>query len=494
MKTKIILSVLVCVCVFAKVNAQDTVIHVNSGELIDKAVKFYQDGKYRDAINIYKQVPRSDTNYAVVVEEMSSMAYLDSSYKEAQQYAELGLSLFPDKKIDFYNNLANALDAMDKYDSAIACYDKILQQNPHYYISWFNKGVSYFRQEKYLQADTCFQNCLLIYPYYTQAHYFLGLSQLIEGNLPQAMLSLSTCLLIDPENKYVTNATKNLSKISSMNDEVSDYVSKKKKVQDENFEDAQEIIEGKLALDIKYKLKTNVEDPITRQLQVLLEKTEFNAGDKNFWMQFYMPFYSSQFAKNNFNVLTNYMFSGLSIKSIQEYMKKNKKDVDDFINDAGVYFNGIEETRTLDYNKRESVAKRYYFSDKHVFGYGEWHTGKDGYIFTGPWEFYYENGKLKSKGKFSDDGKLQGEWLYWYENGQQKQKATFADGVVQGKTTTWFDNGNIYAEENYSNDGKNRHGKLTKLINTNYIIPRAFNSKYLFTVLAFRSLGAVRMD
>ena len=455
MKTKLLLSVFVLAFAFitAHVNAQDTVIYVNSGELIEKAVKLYKDDKYRDAINIYKQIPRSDTNYVVAIEEISSLAYLDSSYKEAQEYSEKGLELFPDKRIDFYNELANALDAMNMYDSAIACYNKILQQNPHYYVSWFNKGISYYRQEKYLQADTCFQNCLLIYPFYSQAHYFLGLSQMIQGNLPQAMLSLSTCLLIDPDNKYNSTATQFLSRIASVNDEVSGYVSKRKKVQDQNFEDAQEIIEGKLAFDAKYKLKTSVEDPITRQLQVLLEKTEFNASDKNFWMQFYMPYYSSQFEKKNFDILTNYIFSGLDIKSIKEYMRKNKKDADDFINEGGAYFNSIKETRTLDFSKRESVSKKYYFSGKQVLGYGEWHIDKDHYVFTGPWEFYYDNGRLKSKGRFDDEGKQQGDWIYWYANGQQKQKVFFSDNVLQGKGTTWFDNGNIYAEENYSNGG-----------------------------------------
>ena len=42
----------------------------------------------------------------------------------------------------------------------------------------------------------------------------------------------------------------------------------------------------------------------------------------------------------------------------------------------------------------------------------------------GPWEYYYGNGQLSSKGEYKN-GELHGPWEYYYDNGQLWRKQNF---------------------------------------------------------------------
>ena len=51
--------------------------------------------------------------------------------------------------------------------------------------------------------------------------------------------------------------------------------------------------------------------------------------------------------------------------------------------------------------------------------------------YDGPWEEYYENGQLMTKGTYKD-GDRAGGWEEYYENGQLKMKRTYNAGGGDG--------------------------------------------------------------
>jgi len=189
---------------YMTVFSQENIPLVNSGDILKKAVKLHDDAKYKEALALYAQVPKSDTNYNTVLYEMALTAYADSSFEVSRKYALEGLKLFPYQDSKFYGILANALDELGKPDESIAVYDTILAKYPNQYSAWFNKGIVYYKQKKYKEATASFQRTILINSYYTSAHYFLGKIEMEQGNLPQAMLSFTTNLLINPSNKYAS--------------------------------------------------------------------------------------------------------------------------------------------------------------------------------------------------------------------------------------------------------------------------------------------------
>jgi antitoxin component YwqK of YwqJK toxin-antitoxin module/Tfp pilus assembly protein PilF len=437
---------------FTHLFAQQNNELINSGDLLDKGAKLHDDGKYKEAIALYSKISRSDTNYARALHELAWSNYLDSNFEACKNFASTGLKLFPQQSADWYNLIAIALDDMKHPEDAIKYYDSTIQLNPNNYLAWFNKGITLYNQKKYDESLNCLQKCIVIYPYYTSAHYFLGLIAVEKGWLPQAMMSFTTNLLIDPTNKYAGYAVKQLSNIALVNDDIAAKAANAKTSSTDNFDLQQQIVLSKISLDRKYKLQTYLEDPVTRQLQVLLEKTQYDKSDKGFWMQYYAPFYQQVFLQGKFNDLVSVIFSGFtSIKQVQEFDKKNRKELDEFIAVIVEYFNNIKETQTLDPDKRSDVKTRYSYDGKTLAGKGVWHVDKNKNILTGPWEFYYPNGKLKSKGLFDDNEQYEGEWIIYYDNGTLKEKIVYKDDKQNGTDTVWFTNGLIFSEENYVN-------------------------------------------
>ncbi len=424
---------------------------ISSGELLQEGRNKHDSGKYKAAISLYERISRSDTNYSDALHELSLSHYSDSNYEKSHSYAKLGLKLFPEKAAEWYNLMANALDLLGRKTEAQALYDSSLVKNPNRYLSWFNKGISWYNEKKYTEAGFAFQKCLLIYPYSASAHYFLGLTEYYQGRMARAMLCFAANLLVNPENKYSNNSVNALNGIARVTDEVMKLSDKADK-NDEGFGLQQEILLSKIALDTKYKLQCTVDDPITRQLQVVFEKLEYLHDQKDFCMQYYTPFFTKLFAEGKFDLMVNYMFGGLSIKAIQNFNKKNQAAIDGFINYTVKYFNGIRNTRILQADEREQAKTFYLFNNGICTGKGFWTSNGDDVSLTGAWEFYHDNGVIKSKGVFNDKQQKTGEWNFFYTNGILKERSTFVNDTVQGRSMFWFDNGILSEERTLLND------------------------------------------
>ncbi|BAV06209.1 phophatidylinositol-4-phosphate 5-kinase [Filimonas lacunae] len=420
---------------------------MNSGELLEQGAKLHDDGKYKEAIALYRKISRNDTNYSRSLHELSLSSCADSNFQAAIAYAEEGLKLYPDLINDWYPLLANANDYLGKWEEAVSYYDKLLAVNPYDYQTWFNKGIAYYRVKNYVDAQKSFQQSVIIYPFYASPHYFMSVIAYSEGKLPQAMLSAATYLLMKPDGRYRKNCINLLNSVAVMDDEVSANV---KKAKGNNvFEEQQEIIVSKIAMDRGYKLQTDLEDAITRQFQVLLEKLSYEQAQQDFFMQFYVPYYKQVYDSKQFNLLVNYIFSGLGIKKVDDFVKRNKKDLVAFADECGVHFNKLKETQVLNYQQRKDAPSHFYYREGKVLGKGgTWTVTKDNWILEGDWVFYHANGTVKSKGAFVHD-KYNGEWQFFYSNGVKKEKGVYENGVEEGPCTFWFDNGSLQAVNNY---------------------------------------------
>jgi antitoxin component YwqK of YwqJK toxin-antitoxin module len=451
-----------CLIIFlfsSSLSAQDREEPVNSGAILEQCGQLYENGGYDKAIELYNTVSSNDTNYSTILHELAYASYMDSSYEKSISYAKRGLAEFPEKAGDWYNLIGNTLDITGKRKEAVVYYDSLLLVNPNSYLGWYNKGIAYSNMENYEESKKCLEKALLIFPFHASSHYFLGVIAAKEGKLVPAMLSFSTCLLMNPEGKYSGSCVTYLNNIAKVTDDIAEKVSTAKNATDDDFELQQEIILSKAALDKQYKLQTDLEDPITRQLQVLLEKLEYNASDNGFSMQYYVPFYIDLYRNGQFNVFLNYIFSGLDIKSVKSFNQKNDKKVSAFVSNATDYFGTIRRTEKLEYAARTVNNQQYYFSNGSLLGIGKWHNSGKEDVFTGPWVFYYDNGRIKSKGSFDDKGEKTGNWDFYFDNGILKQQCFFINGLLEGRVTTFFSNGNISEENTYLHDKLNGENK-----------------------------------
>ena len=73
----------------------------------------------------------------------------------------------------------------------------------------------------------------------------------------------------------------------------------------------------------------------------------------------------------------------------------------------------------------------------------------------GNWTEWYENGQIKSKGRYKDlvyDGK----WTFWHENGQKSSEGIYKDSYKYGKHTTWHETGYKKSEYFHKEMPKNK--------------------------------------
>ena len=85
----------------------------------------------------------------------------------------------------------------------------------------------------------------------------------------------------------------------------------------------------------------------------------------------------------------------------------------------------------------------------------------------GEWTSFYENGTVKSKGRYT--GNLEtGIWNYYSASGKLEQTGEYKNGKYEGLWTWFYDNGNVKREEEYYN-GKNE-GSYTEYDQSGNII------------------------
>ncbi|WP_129875924.1 tetratricopeptide repeat protein [Mucilaginibacter terrigena] len=312
---------------------------INSGEVIKEGIQLHDSSEYKKALILFDKVNRSDTNYVWALYQKALTCEADSQYTQAIKYCKEGLALkeMREYEPDLYNTYGNTLSDSKLYEQAIKVFDAAIAKYPHYSLLHFNKGVVLLQIEKSRDAELEFQKALLINPYMYSAHYQLSLAALQQGKLIPAFMSSVAYLFVNPEGKYFSNAINILSQISKSTDEVLKLKNERKETPDANYQMMEEIILSKIALDKQYKPIIVLDDVLSRQIQVLFEKLEYDAGSKDFYIQYYLPYYKKVYKDGKFEPFINHAFSNAKVDVIQDYLKKNKKSMEGFINEAADY-------------------------------------------------------------------------------------------------------------------------------------------------------------
>lgn len=469
---KALLLITASLCPLYAVFAQNNKPLIDSKEAIKAGVELHDAGKYKEALKEYDKVSPSDTNYVQALYEKALSCSADSQFTKGIKYCEEALALPIDRTRcpELLTELGSLLDDDKQTERALHIYDSGIALYPHYTLLRVNKATTLLRLEKYREAAEILKQALLIDPYSSSAHYKLGVCALNMGNPVAAYLSFTTNMLIAPQGSFYKNSIGLMSEIAKNSDNVVEWVSKRKEEPGESFRLIEQIVASKIALDKNYKAVIKLDDPISRQLQVILEKLSYDEQDKDFWMQYYVPYYASVFQNKKFEYLVNHIFSAVEIKSIKEFNQKNKKELSAFTDEAVIYFNAIRASQILPWKKREAETSLYYFEKGSLVGKGA--TANKGELLTGPWIFHFFAGNKKATGNFSAQGEKEGPWKYYFFNGQLKGEEIYKAGKQEGAETDYYESGVVSARLNYKNgemDGEGRfyypEGALKKIEN-----------------------------
>jgi antitoxin component YwqK of YwqJK toxin-antitoxin module/Tfp pilus assembly protein PilF len=425
---------------------------INSGELLVKGRILYDSAEYKKAILLYDKIGRSDTNYVRALFEKALSCEADSQYTKSISFCEEALSLKNQREFEpeIFNTYGNTLSDMGQSDRALKVFDAAIAKYPGYSLLYFNKGIVMLFLDSLEKAQEMFQKTLLIDPYMYSAHFQLGMATLRQGKIIPAFLSFMGYLLMNPLGKYTSRSISLLNSIALSKDEILDYKNKRINNPERNYKAIEEIVLSGIALDKQYKPIIALDDAISRQIQVVLEKLQYDEHDQDFYMQYYFPFYNQVYNSHQFELLINHLFAGVQIAQIKEYNKKMKKEIQGLVSDAAAYFDELRSTRELFFKKRAAVLERFVFDEGNLNGKG---VRKDNNkIYIGPWEFFYAEGNLKSKGQYSDMGDREGDWSFYYYSGSLQAKEHYIKGKLYGEQEYFFRNGQISSRVFYAND------------------------------------------
>ena len=423
-----------------------------SGHLIEQAGNLYDSGQYKKAIALYQQIDRNDTNYVRSLSAISSCLFADSQFSAALEYAKKGLSVGtdPEKEPDFYNQIGNNLNEQDASEQAIRIYDSAIRKYPYYSLLYLNKGTALIRLKRFAEAEAIFKQVLVMDPYSYSSHYKLGYCALNQGKLVPAILSFTGYLMLSPDGRFRANCIGWLNKIAKNVDTIQTFLSQRKEDPDENYQLLEQILQSKIALDKNYKTITQLDDAISRQIQVVFEKMQYQAADNDFWMQYYIPWFKQVYTDGRFELFINRIFSSVNIPVIQEYVKKHKKELSALTDNVVDYLDLLRSTQELNYTKRNPDTITWSYSHGSFNGHGLYFKKTD--KLYGPWTFFYPPGTTKGSGAYNAEGGKEGNFIWYHPNGRIKGKEYYHNGKQEGEETYYFSNGQPSSHSWYKNN------------------------------------------
>ncbi len=433
--------------------AQKTVELINSGEILKEGVKFYDQEKYEQAADLFQQIGRNDTNYAVACKDYAFCAYSLGKYDTVSRLCKILMGMDDYMGVEAYTLYGSALDDRDSSAAAIRFYSEALVKFPRSYLLYFNLGVAYYRAGKHDDAYRCFKRTLEINPRHPNTHYFLGLLLADNNRWAPAMLAFNTALMLD-QNKnlsgkclnYLINVAKGEYTRPFKND------GKLTEPEDPNFAKIDKLIESKIALNAGYEIATKMDDKLMKQNQFLLEAMKKTKPvSDNYFVKQYVPLFTELLATQNLKTFEYYPYNALDNEVVNKWKSKSKKEIQEYETWIANYFDKTYADFVDTVNGNPQKFQRFTYNGGSIEALGTEFDAK-AKLKKGLWRFFYANSNLESEGNYDNSGKAQGEWLTYYGNGKLSSVVNYKDGKKQGMSKEYFFNGNMKREAPFSND------------------------------------------
>jgi antitoxin component YwqK of YwqJK toxin-antitoxin module len=335
----------------------------------------------------------------------------------------------------------------------------------------YNFGILYIRKNEYQKAIDLFERVINNNPNHAGSHYLLGSLAFENGKIIEGTLAMMTYLILAPTGQYANQAVMHLNANYGQ-----DYLAENKVVftkSGDNFEDIETILRNQLPLKKVYKIKSTIDDKITRQVQAVAEYAlEHKMGD-GFFETTYIPWVKDMVEKNQFEGYTYFSLLCMEDKIGKELNKQKKKILafrDDYV--AKDFWTVFGKRKQDLFGKTEEVMVSIREQKPFIVGVqvnGEF-DGKCKYLnayeniagelnfkngeLDGLQKYYDEKGRLTEQ-KFFVNGKLTGNRTSYYENGGINVSETYKDDVLDGISTSYYPNGGKNCEINFTNGERN---------------------------------------
>ena len=167
-------------------------------DTIQRAIRRHQNGELEQAEALYREVLQLEPNNADALHLLGVIANQRGQNEIAVDLIEKAIKV--NQAVPFYHyNAGNAYSALNKFEEAVACYQRALLLNPDYYEALNNLGNALKGQGKLEEAITCYQRVLSLNPDYYEAFNNLGNALKDQGKLEEAMACHQRAIALKPD-------------------------------------------------------------------------------------------------------------------------------------------------------------------------------------------------------------------------------------------------------------------------------------------------------
>lgn len=415
----------------------------NNDLILKKGISLYEEKKYADALKEYEKISKVDPRYLdAQYEKAMALAALEKKEELKAFFEDLHAKNVMPEFPTLYTLYGSFLSDQKEYDQS----EKIFKEGEKYLPNssnfLYNFAILHIRKEESQKAVDLLERIISNDPNHGSSHYLLGAIALDNGKIMEATLAMMSYLVIAPNGRFAEKAIQNLNAKYGEN-----YLGTNKIVfskSGDNFEEIDIILRNQLPLKSAYKVKSEIDDVIIRQIQAVAEYTlEHKMGD-GFFETIYIPWIKDMMEKQRFEAYSYYILQSMEDKIGKKLTSKKKLMID--FNDnyvLGDFWNFFGKRKMDLFGTQQEVIVTIKNSVPYLIG--QQINGKS----EGKFKYLNDNGNLAGELNFKNN-ELDGYQKYFDEKGTLIEEKSFKNGKVDGTRTAYYSNGLKSVVENYT--------------------------------------------
>jgi antitoxin component YwqK of YwqJK toxin-antitoxin module/tetratricopeptide (TPR) repeat protein len=413
--------------------------------------------QYDEAVARYSLITPGDSAYADAQSELAIALLGAKKYSEAVAAAQRSLAAEP-FSASTLGILASAQEENKQFDAARQTYANALKLYPYNEALWLDRAIGEYNQGQMAPAFTYLQRAALLRPLHGTPHRLLGLLAARQGQQARALISLLTYLAIEPGADRSQGVLVLVEKISSGQPIVEESEKVTSVVPNTEFEELDQLITSKVALNKDYLTKVKFNAALVKQTQLLVEKFPVDADPaSDFWVRVYAPLVKVLRQEDNLTTFTYLVLYSANDDRARQWVKSNKSRVEKLTDALSGPIQALHNQQPLPDGK---LAAAWYTSTR-LEGLGPGTRDADGSVTptAGPWLFLGKDGEIRERGSYAGPAKRGGLWQTLRPDGSVELEQTYAStGASQGEldgTTRMF-----YPGGQPKSEGVYRTGKI----------------------------------
>uniref|UniRef100_UPI00404B47A6 hypothetical protein n=1 Tax=Flavobacterium sp. TaxID=239 RepID=UPI00404B47A6 len=425
----------------------------DSQQIIEAGIVQHDAENFSEAIALYEKVAITDPQYLLATyEKLYSLGLKEDIESQKKLYEEIYATDLMDKMPEFYILYGVFLSNQDAFEKSEQVFNRAKKYLPLSSFLNYNMAILYIRMKETQKAVDHLKICITYNPNHASSHYLLGLLALENGRISQGCMALMGYLINNPGGNFASEAVLKLNEnMGKTNLEVSNIVFSEK---GDDFSELDIILRNQLALNSKYKLKSKIDETVTRQAQAVLEYASSHVVKDGFFEEIYIPLYATIYKRDYTTGFLAYMLVSME-EQIGKKLKSEKKNIMSFIEDfIKKDFWDFYASRNLEHfgSKQKVVI---WLDEGKPFMVGK----NNGAIKQGKYKIVNEYFQRVSELSYVDN-ELDGLQTYYYLNENKSEETNFKAGVRNGASTDYYENGMVKAIGNY------KDGELDGLLQT----------------------------